>query len=98
MAASLNGGAVTLYASRDVVRPAYWSEDEWLDFVAHALDDGRGVYLLLDGVEMQEPLESARSHYQLNPVFSLPMPFFYPGGDSENRDVPLYEVVEARAD
>ncbi len=98
VAASLNGGAVTLYANRDIVRPAYWSSDEWLDFVAHALDDDRGVYLLLDGVEMREPFEAVRSHYQLNPVSSLRIPFFYPGGNSENRDVPLYEVVQIRAD
>ncbi len=97
VAASLNGGAVTLYADRDIVRPGNWSEDEWLDFVAHALDDGRGVYLLLDGVEMQEPLEAVRSRYQSNLVSSLPMPFFYPGGSSEYRDVPLYEVVKAKA-
>ncbi len=41
VAASLNGGAVTLYANRDIVRPAYWSEGEWLDFVAWALGAGR---------------------------------------------------------
>ncbi len=95
VAASLNGGAVTLYANRDIARPAYWSEDEWLDFVARVLGTGREVYLLVDGVEMQEPLEAVRSHYQLRQVSSLPMSYFYPGGNSENRDVLLYEVVEA---
>jgi hypothetical protein len=94
VAASLNGGAVTLYANRDIARPAYWSEDEWLDFVARALGTGHEIYLLVDGVEMQEPLEAVRSHYQLRQVSSLPMSYFYPGGNSENRNVLLYEVVE----
>ena len=94
VAASLNAGAVNLYANRDIVRPAYWSEDEWLDFVARALNDDREVYLLLDGVEMQESLEAIRSLYPLQQVSSLPMPYFFPGGSSENRDVPLYEVVK----
>jgi hypothetical protein len=94
VAASLNGGAVTLYANRDIVRPAYWSEDEWMDFVARAMNDGREVYLLLDGVEMQESLEAVRSDYQLDHVSSLPMPYFFPGGSSENRDVPLYKVFK----
>jgi len=93
VAASLNAGAITLYTNRDIARPAYWSEGEWLEFVARALSDGRGVYLLVDGVEMQEPLEVVQSRYQLNQVSSLPIPYFYPGGNSENRNVPLYEIV-----
>ncbi len=46
---------------------------------------------------MREPLEALRSHYQLTQVSSLPVPYFFPGGSSENREVPLYEVVEASA-
>jgi hypothetical protein len=98
VAASLNAGAVTLYANRDIVRPAYWSEDEWLDFVARALNDGREVYLLLDGVEMQDSLEAVRSLYQPDQVSSLSMPYFFPGGSSENRNVPLYRVVKITTD
>ena len=97
VAASLNAGAITLYADRGIARPAYWSEDEWLDFVTHALDDGDGLYLLLDGAEMQDPLEAVRSHYHLNLVSSLPIPFFNPGGNTENRNVLLYEIVGTTA-
>jgi hypothetical protein len=93
VAASLNAGAVTLYAERDIVRPAYWSEDEWLSFVARALNDGREVYLLLDGLEMQGPLDAVGSLYQINRVISVPMPYFFPGGSSENQNVTLYEVL-----
>jgi len=93
VAASLNGGAVTLYAKRDIARPAYWSADEWLDFVSRALEDGRRLYLLVDGVEMEAPLEVVDSHYSLELVSSLAMPYFYPDGTSEGRSVLLYEVV-----
>jgi hypothetical protein len=96
VAASLNGGAIILYTGRDIVRPAYWSADDWLDFVAQALNEKRRVYLLVDGVEMGEPLEMVQSHYQVNLIGSLPVPYFYPGGNSENRDVPLYEVVKTK--
>lgn len=98
VAASLNGGAIILYTGRDIVRPAYWSADEWLDFVAEALNDGRRVYLLVDGVEMQSPLEIVQSRYQVNLIRLLAVPYFYPGGNSENRDVPLYEVVKTITD
>lgn len=93
VAASLNSGPIELYADRDAIRPAGWSRDEWLDFVAYALDDGYRVYLLEDGVEMREPLRAVQSRYQIILVSSLPVPYFHPGGGSVNLDVPLYEVA-----
>ncbi|GAB4544767.1 MAG: hypothetical protein Kow0063_38590 [Anaerolineae bacterium] len=93
VAVSLNGGAVSLYTRRDIVRPAYWSADEWLAFVARALDSERRVYLLVDGVEMEEPLKVVQSRYQLNRIGWLPMPYFFPGGNAENRAVLLYEIA-----
>jgi len=95
VAASLNGGAVSLYAKRDIVRPAYWSQEEWLSFADRALNEGRQLYLLADGQEMQHPLQVIGARFQLRQVASLPMPYFYPGGNPENREVPLYEVVRA---
>jgi hypothetical protein len=93
VAASLNGGSITLYAERDIVRPAYWSSDEWLRFVDRALNDGRRIYLLVDGVEMQKPMQLVQSRYQLAQVSSLSVPYFYPTGNSQNQSVPLYEVL-----
>jgi len=95
VAASLNGGAVSLYAKRDIVRPAYWSQEEWLSFADRALNEGRQLYLVADGQEMQHPLQVIGARFQLRQVASLPMPYFYPGGNPENREVPLYEVVRA---
>jgi hypothetical protein len=96
--ASLNGGAVTLYVKRDIARPAYWTPDDWLTFVDRAVSNERSVYLLVDGVEMQDPLAVLSARYQLRQVASLSMPYFFLGGSSEFRDVPLFEVVRATAD
>jgi len=88
--ASLNSGSIELYANRDTVRPAYWSESEWLGFMTHALSEGRPVYLLIDGVEMQKPFQIAQSHYRLTRIAFLPMPYYQPDGTSDNLQVPLY--------
>lgn len=93
VATSLNSGPIYLYAERDAVRPAYWSQDEWLDLVARALKDGRTLYLLMDGVEMDAPYRAIQSGYQLSQVSSLPVPYFYPDGNSQNLRVTLYEVL-----
>jgi hypothetical protein len=56
------------------------------------------VYLLVDGVEMRDPLRALSARYQLRQVASLSVPYFFPGGSSEIQDVPLYEVVKATTD
>jgi hypothetical protein len=93
VATTLNSGPIELYADRDAVRPAYWARDEWLDFIDRALGEGRHLYLLVDGDEMQTPLQIVQSRYHLVQVSSLPVPYFFPGGNSEDRSVPLYQVV-----
>lgn len=93
MAASLNSGPILLYSDRQIIRPAYMSEDEWLDFVARAMNAGRRVFLLMDGEEMKKPLQVVRLRYRTVLVSVFPMPYFYPGGRSANSFVELYEVA-----
>jgi hypothetical protein len=93
VASSLNSGPIELYTAHDAVRPASWSQNEWLTFLTGVLDEGRKVYLLLDGVEMRAPVQAVQSRFQLSHISSLSVPYFYPGGTSENLDVPLYEVI-----
>jgi hypothetical protein len=92
VAASLNAGAVMLYAERDIVRPGVWTEAEWQAVVQRLLHLGRPIYVLADGEEMVTPLRVLQAHYRLEPVAALSLPYFYPGGGSENRDVGLYRV------
>ena len=94
VAASLNAGAVTLYAERDIVRAGVWSEAEWLTVVDRLLAVGRPLYVLADGEEMLAPVQALEGRYRLESVGTLSLPYYYPGGGSENRDVGLYRVAE----
>ncbi len=92
VASSLNAGPLLLYAGRSSVRPGYWSAGEWQRFVARALDEGRELYALADGTEMEAPIAALRSSYRLTPVASLPLPYFSPNGGSDDRHLALYRV------
>ncbi|OQY48220.1 MAG: hypothetical protein B6242_02845 [Anaerolineaceae bacterium 4572_78] len=90
--ASLNGGAVQLYANRTIIRPAYWTVPEWLRFVDLAFNDGYPLYMLMDGSEMGQPFEAIQNDYQLVEVGILPMTYFI-AGSGYNQDVVLYQVL-----
>ena len=92
VAASLNSGAVSLYTGRETVRPGSWSQAEWLDFVQHALAQGRSVYVLDDGDEMHDPIQALAATAALSPVAELPLPFFHATGSSDNQNVELYRI------
>ncbi len=89
---SLNAGAVDLYAGRATFRPAAWTPEELRRFVQAMRAAGRPVYLLDDGIELQAPRQVLAETYHLIPLAWLPMPYFFTGGGSENRDVTLYKV------
>jgi hypothetical protein len=93
IAASLNSGPIGLYANRTAVRPGYWSQDEWLSFVAHVMAEGRTVYVLRDSAELDRPLRAVAARYRVTQIAWLPVPYF-PGGDgpSINQPVALYAV------
>jgi hypothetical protein len=95
VATSLNSGPIELYTSHHPVRPAYWSQSEWLDFVSQAFKDGRRVYLLVDGVEMHRPLKTLQSSYQLRQTSLLGVPYFNLDGTTEDLVVPLYEALNS---
>jgi hypothetical protein len=100
VAASLNSGAVELYAHRATVRPGAllqpglaWTTDEWLQFVEAVRAEKRPLYLLADSVEMEAPLEAVRVRYHTTEIAPpLYLPYYFPGGGSENRLVALYRV------
>ncbi len=76
--ASLNAGAVALYAGRDPVRPYdSWTDEEWHTFLGAMTTLGRPVYLLDDGGLMARFIEAQRSQCQLVPVAELQVPLFY---------------------
>jgi len=94
IAASLNSGSIGLYANRTAVRPGYWSQEEWLSFVAHVMADGRTVYVLRDSTELDRPLQALESRYRVVQIAWLPVPYFPLGdGPSINQPVALYELA-----
>ncbi|HIP96286.1 MAG TPA: hypothetical protein EYH32_03625 [Anaerolineae bacterium] len=94
---TLNGGAVELYTGRAAVHPAPWAADEFVRFVHLMAAEGRAVYLLDDGMEMQPTLDVARERLNVSKVGELFLPYYLAGGNSRDRFVTLYLVqVEAR--
>lgn len=90
IAASLNSGPVILYSERNIVRPYDWQPEEWFTFIDNTT--ARDLYLLIDGVEMQQIFDITSQRYTLEPVTHLPMPYFFIGGGSENQLVTLYRL------
>ncbi|GAB4444887.1 MAG: hypothetical protein Kow0031_27340 [Anaerolineae bacterium] len=93
IAASTNGGAVTLYAQRDIVRPGDWSEAEWLAFADNLRQTGRPLYLLVDGVKMEAPRAAIEAVYPLGEPLEFPFTYFRLDGTGEARPVWLYQVT-----
>lgn len=93
---SLNSGAVDLHARRMAFRPAGWTPDELTHFVDALHAEGRPVFLLDDGAELQEALATLRARYALREAGRLDMPYYEAvGGGSQNRRAPLFKI-EAR--
>ena len=93
--ASLNSGAIQLYAGRLSVRPAYWTMDEWLTFAERAQAAGYRLYVLEDGVEMQPPRRALEARYPLTALADLPLPYFDREGSTRALPVFLYEIGPA---
>ena len=100
IAASLNSGAVELYAHRATVRPGTllqpgmaWTSQEWLSFVEAMRTEKRPLYLLADSVEMEAPLNAAQARYPVTEIAPpLYLPYYYVGGGSDNQLVRLFRI------
>ncbi|MBI3760320.1 MAG: hypothetical protein HY260_00455 [Chloroflexi bacterium] len=92
IAASLNSGAVELYARRATVRPASWNESEFDSFLSAMRAARREVYLLADGVELEPAVARLRASGRLTEVATLPGVYFQREGGSQNMDLKLYRI------
>ncbi len=93
---TLNSGAVDLYANRRTFRPANWSSAQVIVFIRAIQAEGAPVYVLDDGTEIRPTLTTLRTAYRLTSIARLDMPYFYPGGGSENRKVSVYRLDSLR--
>lgn len=74
--ASLNSGAVDLYAQRDTFRPADWSSQELETFLLVTQGEKREVYLLEDNASLTQVLNELRRTYRIERVTTLDVPLF----------------------
>lgn len=74
--ASLNSGAIDLYAHRDAFRPADWSDSDLNRFLAITQGETRGVYILQDNAALERVLENLRGMYRVERVATLDVPLF----------------------
>jgi hypothetical protein len=99
VAASLNAGAINLYARRETFRPGRllqpgrtWTDGEFVAFVRALQTHGRPVYLLADGEEMDEPIAALDSCCILTRVAELYLPYYHRDGSATNEIIPLYRI------
>jgi hypothetical protein len=88
----LNGGAIELYAGRQAVHPAPWTEDELYTWVDGLREEGRPFYVLDDGEEMTVVLSRLRARYEVNEVTALDLAYFAWGGGNLPRQAVLYRI------
>lgn len=93
IAATLDSGPLDLYADRETFQPTIWSDRELQRFVAVLRARGAPLYLLDDSLPMTESLPRWKSFASLTLVATLhQVPYYYPGGGSDNRDIMLYRI------
>ena len=94
IACSLNSGAVDLHAHRLSFRPAGWQPDQLLKFVRALQAEATPVFVLDDGKELAESINTLRGQFAFTEVGQIDVPYYFPNsGGSENRRVTLYKVL-----
>jgi hypothetical protein len=89
----LSSGAVERYAMRETVRSAGWSAQEVARLATALQGEGRALYLLVDGKEMEEWLRAAAEVLPVQAVGSWPLPCYGRGGEEAGDVAVLYKVV-----
>ncbi len=78
--ASLNSGAIELYAQRNAFRPADWCIEKQCgglrEFVDIARGNGYEIYLLQDNASLANVFNALRDEYQIERVATLDVPLF----------------------
>jgi hypothetical protein len=90
----LNSGAVERYTGHQAVRPASWSEEEFARFVRGLEGEGRALYLLDDGEEMEGFLLRLHGSFRLSRMGDFTLPTFGLGGQDYGRKAVLYALQQ----
>lgn len=86
----LNSGAVERYTGHETVRPSPWSDQEFVRFVRALALEGRPIYLLDDGEEMELFLARVQAGWTLRRLSEFDLPVFGLGGQHWKRPAVLY--------
>lgn len=89
---SLNSGAVDLHSQRQTFRPATWKATELVRFIRAVKAEGKPAYLLFDGDELRGTIDTLQFNFRMTEIGRFDMPYYFYGGGSENRKVPLYRL------
>jgi hypothetical protein len=92
----LNGGAIELYAGREAVHPAPWTDEELHTWIDALLARGLPFYVLDDGEEMVAVLARLQAGYEVRAVQMLDLPYFALGGGNLPRPAWLYRIEQRR--
>ncbi len=74
--ASLNSGAIDLYARRDTFRPAEWNASQLREFIEPLLTEQRAVFLLEDDSALTRVRNELRGAYHVERIATLDIPLF----------------------
>ena len=77
--ASLNSGAIDLYAHRNAFRPADWSSDNLHQFMETARANNYEIYVLEENASLTRVLNELREAYRVERVTTLDVPSFGSG-------------------
>lgn len=93
--ASLNSGALELYAKRHAFRPAEWCRPqqcgELREFLEVTQEKNYTIYLLEDNASLANVLDELRREYQIERVTTLDVPLF--GNESVNDAGALWKII-----
>ncbi len=92
VATGLGSGAVARYTGHDTMRPYYWTDAEFQRILSAAQLQGRPVYLLDDGEEMEVVLQRGRETLSLQTLDRFDLPTYGLGGEDYDRPAVLYAI------
>ncbi|MHB9033598.1 MAG: hypothetical protein ACYC6L_11180 [Anaerolineae bacterium] len=71
-----------------------WTSGELVQFISEQTGQGVPVYLLDDSTAMSNVIDNLQVSSELRPAFKLrAVPYYFPGGGSDNLDITLYLVT-----
>jgi len=93
--ATLHAGAVEMYSGHLSFQVDQWTVEQLHLFITYETGLGRPVFLLDDSTASSAVINGLASRTRLVPFELMEqLPYYYPGGGSDNLDMVLYQVMQ----